>query len=67
MGPRHLKKEVTEEKQRPQQRRQAGGDVQVFGHPGGGGKAVIGPVQIGQAIGDEYDRHDVPPPAGSEF
>lgn len=64
--PRHLEEEVTEEEQRAQQRGQPGGDPQVVGHPGGGGEAVVGAVQVGQAVGDENDRHDVPPAAAGE-
>ncbi|MNR18453.1 hypothetical protein D3C85_1351820 [compost metagenome] len=62
-GARYLEEEVTKEEQCPQQRRQCGGDVQVFSHAGSGGEPVVGAVQVRQAIGEEHDRDDVPPAA----
>ena len=65
-GTRHLEEEVPEEKQRPQQGRQRRGDLQVIGHARGGGEAVVGTVEVGQAVSDEDDRDDVPPTAWGE-
>ncbi|MNT14939.1 hypothetical protein D3C72_1499640 [compost metagenome] len=64
--PRHLEEKVTEEEQRTEHRRQARRDHQVGGHPGGGGKTVVGAIEVRQAVGDEHDGHDVPPAAGGE-
>ena len=58
-----LEEEVAEEEQRPDQRRHLRRDLQVVRHPRRGREAVVGPIEVGQTVGDEDDRHDHPPPA----
>lgn len=53
---RHLKRKIAEEKKRPKQRGLLAGDVQRLSQPGSGAESVIGPVDIGEAVGDEDRR-----------
>lgn len=65
-GAGHLEEEIAEKEQGAEQRRHRRGDAQVVGHARGGGEAVVGPIEIGQAVGDEDHRHQIPPAAWSE-
>lgn len=63
IGGRHLEKEVTEEEERTKQRGRGGIDVKVVSHAARGAEAVVGAIDIGEAVGDEGDRYQPAPAA----
>ncbi len=65
-GAGHLEEEIAEKEQGAEQGGHRRGDAQVVGHARGGGETVVGPVEVGQAVGDEDHWHQIPPAAWSE-
>ncbi|MCY1548277.1 hypothetical protein D9M68_843790 [compost metagenome] len=56
---RDLEEEVAQEKQRPDQRGHALGDTQILFDTCSTGEAIVGAVQISEAVGDENEWYEI--------